>query len=250
MNNNFDNFDQKPRASRRKKSNPDLVWNILTLVMLMGTCCVASLSYNLYTDPFAGWNPFPPNTPTITPIPPTWTPLAFDATWTPTVTIEPSPSNTPRPTITLEPSNTPFSLASATSELTPTPTGKPTGVPYAATISYHDSTTFRTDTNCTMLLVAGRVLDSNNKPVIGLIVKMGGGLTGKSFTPPDVKLTGLARQYGESGFEFDTGVEPVASSQTLWVQLFDQTSALSEQIFVTTYKDCKKNLALVTFQEK
>ncbi len=247
--NNFDNFDQK-RAPRRKKSDPDLVWNILTLVMLMGTLCVAGVSYSFFQDPQNMLNPFPPNTPTASPIPPTWTPLAFEPTWTPTITLTPKPSLTPRPTFTTEATNTPFSLASPTSELTPTITAKPTGVPYLGTITYHDSATFRAGTNCTMLLVAGRVLDASNKPVIGLIVKMGGGLPGKSFTPPDVKLTGIATDYGPSGFEFDTGVAPVESTKTLWVQLFDQTSALSDQVFLTTTTDCKKNLVLVTFKGK
>ena len=249
MNNNSDNFGQTS-APRRKKSDPDLIWNILTLVMLVGTLCVAGVSYSLFTDPFSLLNPFPPNTPTQSPIPPTWTPLAFAPTWTPTVTIVPSPSNTPRPTFTLEPSNTPFKLAAPTSNLSPTPTGKPTGVPYAATTSYYDSTTFRPDTNCSMLLIAGRVLDSSNNPKIGYIVKMGGGLPEKSFSPPLQTLTGIATDYGQSGFEFNTGVEPVASTKTLWVQLFDQTNALSNQIFVPTFKDCKKNLVLITFQEK
>lgn len=246
MNNKFDDFGQQP--ARRKKSDPDLVWNLLTLVMLIGTFCIAGYSYNLLTNPYSDLNPFPPATPS--PLP-TETPFRFEPTWTPTITWTPIPSATRRPTFTLEPTFTPFSIAEPTSNLTPTRTGRPTGVPYIATISYHDSTTFRTDTNCTMLLIAGRVLDSNNEPKIGFIVKMGGSLPGKSFSPPDVKLSGIATDYGPSGFEFDTGVAPVASSQTLWVQLFDQSSApLSNQVFVTTTDDCKKNLALVTFQQK
>lgn len=242
---------QRPPAKRRKKSDPDLIWNVLTLVMLVGTFCVVIVTYNLFKDPFTPWNLFPPNTYTPSPIPPTWTPRPFDATWTPTPSVVPSASFTPRPTITLEPSITPFSLATPTSELTATLTGKPTGAPYAATISYHNSTTFRADTNCNMLLVAGRVLDAKNEPVIGLIVKMGGGLPGKSFTPPAATLSGIAdKWYGGSGFEFDTAVKPVESDKTLWVQLFDQTSALSNQVFLTTYNDCDKNLVLVTFQKK
>lgn len=235
---------------RRRSPNRDNLWNVMTIVMLLGTMCSCFYFFALYRDPYSLLNFFPPDpaTPTPSPIPPT--PLTFPATWTPTVTQQPSPSNTKRPTITLEPSNTPFSLATATSENTATITPKPTGVPYGATVSYHDSTTFRPDTDCTKLIIAGRVMDAKNKPVIGLIVKMGGGLPGKSFTPVEVKLTGLATAYGPSGFEFDTGVEPVASSKTLWVQLFDQTNALSTPLFVDTFKDCKKNLVLVTFQEK
>jgi hypothetical protein len=248
MDDKLDNLD-KPR--RKKKSNPDLVWNVLTILMLLGTCLVAGVSYNLYVDPYSELNIFPPNTPLPTPIPPTWTPIAMPAIWTPTVTIQPSPSNTKRPTITLEPSITPFSLATPTLDVTPTVTGKPTGVPYAATISYHDSATFNPSSDCTKLIIAGRVLNAKNQPVQSLIVKMGGGLPGKSFVPPAISLTGVVRSYGESGFEFDTGVAPVDSSKTLWVQLFTQDEkSLSDKVFITTYKDCNKNLVLVTFQEK
>jgi len=249
MSRQLDSFGQQ--APRRKKSDPDLVWNILTLVMLLGVCCVTGYFLSLYSNPYSALNFFPPNTPLPTVPPPSATPLRFESTWTPTVTITPKPSDTRRPTFTLEPTSTVFVITEPTSNLTPTRTVQPTGVPYIATITYHDSTTFRTDTNCTMLLVAGRALDSKNQPMTGFIVKMGGSLPGKGFTPPDVKLTGLATDYGPSGFEFDTGVEPVDSSQSLWVQLFDQSGApLSSQTFVTTYEDCKRNLALVTFQQK
>ena len=247
-----DKFDSLDAPRRKKKSDPDLIWNILTLVMLVGTFCVVGVSYSLFTNPYTDWNPLPPNTPLPSPIPPTWTPITFAATWTPTVTVQPSPSYTKRPTITLEPSITTFSLATATSALTPTLTSKPTGVPYAATITYHDSTTFNPSSDCTKLLIAGRVLDSKNQPVIGLIVKMGGNLPGKMFEPSkNMVLSGIATNYGQSGFELDTGVPPVESNKTLWLQLFTQDNKpLSSQIFLTTYNDCKKNLVLVTFQEK
>lgn len=249
MNNSFDNLGQQP--PRKKKSSPDMTWNILTIVMLVSTLCMVGFFYSLFTDPYSALNPFPPNTLVPTPIPPTWTPLGFDSTWTPTVTIEPTISNTPRPTITIEPSNTAVSLASPTSALSPTRTPKPTGVPYVATTTYYDSTTFRPDTNCGMMLIAGQVLDSGNNPVIGLIVKIGGSLPGKVFNPPDVKLTGIATAYGPSGFEFNPGIAPVATTKSLWVQLYDQGSApLSEQIFLTTYNDCKKNLIFIRFQQK
>ena len=249
MNDNLDNFGQQ--APKRKKSDPDMIWNLLTIMALVSTLCVGLYYYSLFSNPYSNLNPFPPNTLVPTPVPPTWTPIGFAATWTPTVTVPPTVSNTPRPTYTLEPSNTPFSLATATSVLTATRTPKPTGVPYTATVSYYDSTTFRTDTSCNTLLIAGQVLDSGNNPVIGLIVKMGGSLPGKVFVPPDVKLTGIATAYGPSGFEFDPGVQPVASSKSLWVQLYDQSSApLSNQIFLTTYTDCKKNLVFIRFQQK
>jgi len=246
-----DNLDDLVAPRRKKKSDPDLVWNILTLVMLIGTLCVIGFSYSLFVNPYSDWNLFPPNTPLPTPIPPTWTPITMPATWTPTVTVQPSPSYTKRPTYTLEPSETLFTLATATSAVTPTLTGKPTGALYAATISYFASTTFNAKNDCTKLLIAGKVLKSDNSPLVGAIIKMGGGLPGKSFTPPGMVLSGIATDYGPSGFVFDTGVAPVESSKTLWVQLFDRDDkALSGQVFVTTYKDCNKNLVFVAFQEK
>ncbi len=239
------------RTPRGKKTNRDSLWNILTLVMLLGTLCACGYFFILFRDPYSQLNFFPPDPPTASPIPPTLTFIAFPATWTPTVTIQPSPSDTRRPTITLEPSNTAFSLATPTSEHTPTITPKPTGVPYGASISYPDIATFRPEVGCTKLLVAGRVMDAKNEPVIGAIVKMGGSLPEKSFAPPIQVLSGLNDIYGHSGFEFDPGMAPVESKGTLWVQLFSQSNqALSTPIFVTTYKDCKKNLALVVFQEK
>lgn len=251
MDNKLANYDPQ-RTPPRKKSDPDLVWNILTIVMLLGTLCIAGYAYSLFSNPFSELNFFPPDTPTVTSPPPTWTPRAFDATWTPTVTLQPSPSNTRRPTITLEPSNTPFSLATPTSEMSPTLTVKPTGAPYSAAISYHASTTFRSDTDCSKLWIAGHVKNEKNEAVDGLIVKMGGALPGKSFVPPTITLSGLMNKiYGASGFEFDLGVKPVASTQAVWVQLFSQSNeALSAQVFVTTYTDCGKNLAMVNFQKK
>lgn len=239
------------RTPRRTKSSRDTLWNVLTVVFLLSTMCSCLYSFSLFNNPYSELNFFPPDPATSTPIPPTWTPIPFDATWTPTPTIQPSPSNTKRPTITLEPTNTPFVILPPTLDVSPTVTVKPTGVPYGNTVTYHDSTTFRPDTDCTKLLIAGRVMNAKNEPVVGSIVKMGGAIGGKSFIPPIQVLSGLKNDYGPSGFEFDLGVEPIASTKTVWVQLFSQSNqALSDQIFVTTYKDCKRNLALITFLEK
>jgi hypothetical protein len=251
MNNNFDD-PGKPRRSAGKNSSSDLIWNVLTGVMLLGTLCLVGVFASLLTDPHSQLNPFPPPTATPTPIPLTSTPLSLAATWTPTVTIEPTITNTPRPTFTLEPSATLFTLASPTSALTPTKTAKPTGVPYTAKIEYYDSTTFRPDTSCDVMLVAGQTLDSGNNPVTGLIITLGGSVPGKVFNPPLTTLAGIAKDYGPSGFEFNPGIAPVASNNSLWVQLSVQGgAALSNQIFLTTFKDCKKNnLIYIRFQQK
>src|SRR5689334_19482466 len=196
MNNKSDN-------PGRKKSNPDLIWNVLTAVMLMGTLCAAAFFVAAFTNPALVPGFLQPPTPLPTPIPPTVTPLALQPTWTPTNTVEPTATDTPRPTFTMVPTATIFTLATATPKVPPTKTPKPTGVPYAANISYYDSTAFRPDTNCGVLLVAGQTLDSGNNPVTGLIIKLGGSVPGKVFNPPEVKLAGIATAYGPSGFEFN-----------------------------------------------
>jgi len=251
MNNSFD-YPEQPKGPSRKKLSPDTLWNVLTGAMLVGTLCVAGYFAYLLANPFSPLNPLPAPTPLPTPIPPTWTPLALDATWTPTITVEPTITSTPRPTFTTEPSATLYKLVIPTSanQATPTKTAKPTGVPYKADIVYYDRISWGSKTNCDVMLVVGTVLNSDNNPYQGATIKLGGLVPGKVFNPPETTLAGIAPAYGPSGFEFNLGVEPVASSKALWVQLYDPGSApLSNQIFITTYKDCKKNLIFIRFQQ-
>jgi hypothetical protein len=256
---NYDEFlKEKPKASRpKKKTSPDLTWNLLTVVMVVMTLCACGFFFSVLTNPYSALNPLRPST--LVPPPPTatMTPLGFDATWTPTITIEPSETATKRPTITTEPTNTLFVITTPTNTFTPSitviasRTPRPTGVPYNVTISWEDSTKYRPDTSCASMYVAGKALGANNNPITGLQVSLGGSVPGKVFVPPLTTLTGISPIYGPSGFEFDLRVAPVASSKGLWVQLFDQSGApLSEQVQLKTYTDCKKNLILVSFQQK
>jgi hypothetical protein len=246
----------KPAKKGKKGSIPARTWDILTLVVVVITLMLCSIFAMILANPYGGLNPFPPATPLPTMFIPTSTPTLppLPATWTPTPTIEPTASNTPRPTITLVPTSTLFvatSAATATNTTRPTVTPRPTGVPYTSTVSALDSATYRPDTSCTWSGVAGQVLDANNSPVIGLIVKMGGYIPSKTIYPEQTVLSGLAPAYGPSGFEFPLDVPPEASKNTLWIQLFDQSgAAISEKITLTTYKDCAKNLIFVRFKAK
>jgi len=217
MNNNLNSPGQS-KTRRGKNSGSDAIWNVLTIVMLLGSACLVLYFVNIIQHPASPLNPLPPPT--------------------------------DLPTFTLEPSATVYTLATATSILTPTKTVKPTGVPFTATISYLDSSVFL-GKSCDSLLVGGQVQDAGNNPVVGMIVKLGGGVPGKIYNAPDVKLTGIAPAYGPSGFEFNLGIAPVASNNTLWIQLYDQVgSPLSSQVFLQTFKDCKKNVIDVRFQQK
>lgn len=258
---NYDDFLNDaplPAASpvkKKKKSDRDGLWNTLTVVMLVLTLCSCGFFFSIFNNPYSAFNPLQPPTPVPPSLTPTWTPIRFDPTWTPEPTIPPTATNTPRPTITLEPTFTPFKLVTptkpptATPVVSPTRTPKPTGAPYAVTVNAVSSTTYRADSSCSTMYVAGQALDSKNNPSIGLIVKLGGSVPGKSFN--ETTLTGIAVAYGQGAFEFELGVQPVASKNTLWVQLFDQANApMSEQIYLTTYADCNRNLIYVRFTQK
>ncbi len=246
----------KPAKKGKKSNVPNKTWDILTLVMIVLTLVLCSIFAMILANPYSGLNPFPPFTavPTLNLPSPTATLMPLPATWTPTPTVEPTGTNTPRPTITLEPTYTAFvatSGASPTNTPKPTVTPRPTGVPYVSTVSALDSATYRPDTDCTWSGVAGQVLDANNSPVIGLIVKLGGYLPSKTIYPEQVKISGVVPTYGPSGFEFPLEIAPEASKNTLWIQLFDQSgSPISDQIKLITYKDCNKNLVFVRFKAK
>lgn len=258
---NYDNFlNDTPHASapakkKKKKTSRDALWNVLTVVMLVMTLCSCIFLLSIFNNPYSAFNPLQPPTPIPPSLTPTWTPIRFDPTWTPEPTRPPRATNTPRPTITLEPTFTPFRLAtatppaSATPVVSPTRTPKPTGLPYGVTVNAVESTTYRADTSCATMYVAGQALDAKNNPAMGLIVKLGGSVPGKSFN--ETTLTGIAVAYGQGGFEFELGVQPVASKNTLWIQLFDQANApMSEQIYLTTYAECNRNLIYVRFTQK
>jgi hypothetical protein len=256
---NYDEFlKEKPKASRpKKKASPDLTWNMLTGVMVVMSLCACGFFVSILQNKYSPLNPFPPNT--LVPGPPTatMTPLGFDPTWTPTLTTAPTETATRRPTFTPVATFTPFKITTPTNTFTPTitvvasRTPRPTGVPYAVTVSWDESLKWRPDTSCASMYVAGKALDAKSNPMTGLQVKLGGGVPGKTFVPALTTLTGISPIYGPSGFEFDLRVAPVASSKGLWVQLFDQSGApLSEQFQLKTYTDCKKNLILVNFQQK
>lgn len=236
--------------AQAKNTKNAALFNLLTGLTLALTLALCGGYAVIFINPQAAINPFPPATETFTPSP---APPTFEPTWTPkpvTATVTPSPRP---PTFTPPPSATPFVLGqSLTPSLTPTATNtlRPANLAYNASVEYFDSVTFKPASSCGDLIVAGRVFDAQSQYKQGYIVQLGGRVPGKSFNPPISTLTGSATDFGPSGFEFLLGVPPVASNQTLWVQLFDQQGApLSAQIFISTFNDCKKNLALVVFRQ-
>lgn len=252
----MDNFELKPE--RKKVNLKSLVWNILTVGVLLGICCLAFYFMAIFNNPNSPLNPFPPLAPvptlyqTVTPTQtstPTSTIMALPNTWTPTTTIQPSPSRTKAPTWTLlpqmiTPSVTPTPIITPT-ESTPIKTSTP--MPVSAKITYMASTDFHPDKNCDWLGVAGKVLGTDGKPLQFQTVLLSGSLNGQEIQPIS-KLSGENQAYGLSGFEFVLGDHPIASAQTLWIQLFDNTGKpLTDKVFFDTFTDCAKNLVMVVF---
>ncbi len=92
------------------------------------------------------------------------------------------------------------------------------------------------------------MVNANNSPIIGQVVVLRGSLDGKTIEQQTV--SGINKEYGESGFEFVIGNAPI-SSTTLYVQLVDQSGLpLSDKIAIQTSADCAKNLVLVRFKKR
>jgi hypothetical protein len=241
----MDNFELKPEPKKIKWMA--LVWNFLTLVVLLGTCYLAYLFLTIFTNPNSPINPYPPAplptsylyqsaTPTITIIP-------REATWTSTLTIQPSPSRTKAPTWTLVSQLITPSITATepTSTITITP------MPASAVITYQASTAYHPDQKCNWMGVAGKVLGKDGKPLPNQTILLGGSLAGQEIQSL-LKISGLSPAYGSAGFEFVLGDKPVASTQTLWIQIFDNNgNPLSSRILFDTYTDCSKNLVMVVF---
>src|SRR5512141_410311 len=118
MNEDFD-FDGTQSKSSQA---PMQMWDILSILVLILTACMAGYFALVFFDPASQLNPLRPgagplavNLPTLTA-----TPLQMEATWTASPTFVLTPSETPRPTFTPFSTDTPFSL------VPPTKTPKPT----------------------------------------------------------------------------------------------------------------------------
>ena len=120
----MDTFELKPE--KKKADWKSLVWNFLTVIVLLGIFCVGFYFLSIFNNPNSLLNPFPPaQVPTLyqttTPTP---TIILQPATWTPTITDTPEASRTKAPTWTLLPI---FTTPSVTplGPIKPTVTGTP-----------------------------------------------------------------------------------------------------------------------------
>jgi len=110
------------------------------------------------------------------------------------------------------------------------------------------------DLGCDWLGVAGQVFNSAGVVQKDILIKSGGKLAGAvvletmtmPLAEPDIDLA-----YGPGGYEITLANSPAASQGSVWVQLFDlDGNPISEQVYLTTYDDCLKNLILLNFTEE
>jgi len=246
------NFDKPERKSPRFSMPAFGLWDILTIVVLLVTGCLGFYFITVFNNPASSLNLLKPAY-ILTPSP-TITPIQLEPTWTPTATVFVPPTETLLPSITPPATSTLANLVPATD--TPVPTNTPTITPTPkALFSVSSVNSIESviiphllNANCNWQGVGGTVDDQNSSPIIGIVVRMGGTLNGKS-----VELTtvsGISPEYGKSGFEFVLGDTPIDSRDTLYVQLLDQAGLpLSDRIYIDTSSDCKKNLVLVRFKK-
>lgn len=246
----MDNFELKTEPKPKRKP---VIWNVLTVIVLLCICSVAYLYLSIYQTP--AMIPAilrPVALPTIYESPtPTATIILQPSTWTPTLTIQPSATRTKAPTWT---SVSQLITPTATQTFTASPiintaTSSPTALPAVADITYVASTTKHPDLACKWMGVGGTVMDANNKPLQFQTIQVGGTLNGKTVTGQ--VLSGNNPAYGTSGYEIKLADAASDSKQTLWIQLFDNNGkALIEKTYFDTFNDCKKNLVMIVFTLK
>jgi hypothetical protein len=245
MNDDFD-FDG---AQTRRSEAPMQIWDMLSILILVLTVCLVGYFALVFINPASSLNIFPPGRGPFAQAVPSFTvtPLQLQATWTASPTLQLTPSDTPRPTFTPLPTFTPFSLVPPTRTSRPSATPTAPRAPFSGTFTQVDSTIIHPELACNWAGIGGTVVDANNSPVIGTVVVLRGTLNGSTIEQQTV--SGINKEYGPSGFEFVLGTAPVASDNTLYVQLVDQQSLpLSDPVEITTSTDCTKNLVMVRFR--
>jgi len=244
------NFDE-PEPKSSSFSMPAIgLWDVLTVLVLLVTLCLGFYFIQIFMDPGSSMNFLKPYwTPT-----PTITPIQMEPTWTPTATVYVPPTATLLPSITPPATSTSANFVPPTetprSTATPTITPTPKALFSASSVNYIESIIIPhlLDAGCNWQGVGGTVDDQNSGPIIGIVVRLAGSYDGKAIELTTV--SGISPEYGKSGFEFVLGDTPINSSDKIYVQLLDQAGLpLSEEIYIDTSSDCKKNLVLVRFKK-
>ncbi|MGD8554953.1 MAG: hypothetical protein PVJ07_01825 [Anaerolineales bacterium] len=247
--------DNLPRRS--SSGFGGFVLNCLTTLILLATVTVGAVLVVVFFNPQLPINPFPPPALPTSEAPPT-------ATNTPESSLPPewtdTPSPTPIPSATATPSPsptatelTPSVTAEATQTEEPSPTPTESGPPYG--LQQGSPAAIQRwwppyDELCEWMGVGGHVFDIDGQPIIGLGVHLEGQLAGNPIELDT--LSGSASDLlGGSGYLFNLAETPIASEETLWIQLIDLATELplSDKLYLTTYDTCESNLILVNWRK-
>jgi hypothetical protein len=102
------------------------------------------------------------------------------------------------------------------------------------------------DLGCQWMGVAGQVFNDEGAPMPDLVVEVGGSIAGQPAL--GLAITGSSESYGPGSYEIKLGDAPLASSGTVWAQVYDLDGIpLSALIYFSTSDDCTKNLVLLNF---
>lgn len=240
----FDYYDDQDESDSKNKQGV-MVWNILSVIVLLTAFCVGGIFLMIFLNPQGDLNPFPP--PTIPVLIPTATAtptsrVQLPPTWTPTPQQPSTNTPTPQATYTLTPEGTQPTL-----ENTRNPDD---GMPFVMQDSnpQYIPNIYHPDDGCNWMGIGGQVIGLDGGSVLYLSIKLGGSLNGESIEM--VTISGTAPQYGQAGYEFKLSDQPIDSTQNLYVELLDQADLpLSEKYYFDTFNDCNKNLILINFKQ-
>ncbi len=234
-------YDDTPAP---RKGSRLAIWDVLSILTLILTLCMAAYFVAIYLMPNSVINPLNPGPDPSIPPTPTITQIQLLPTWTVTP-MNVTETSTLLPTFTLEPTSTLLSLV--TPSITPSPTKTPKA-PFSATVTYIDSTIIHPDAGCNWQGVGGTIVDSNNADMLRITVRLVGFYNNKSKN--ELTVSSIAPAYGKSGYEFFLGTVPISSEGLLYIQILDQAGLpLSDNVYINTFNDCSKNLALVRFKK-
>ena len=197
---------------------------IFTLLILAGAVWLLMLIF--------GWGPYNTGEEDVTPTVSETAAISANTTMT----------ATPNPGVTI----TAGSASTATVTVTPTREIFPyqlSGDPEA-----FNSDLLRPGLGCDWLVIAGQVWDLTGKEVPGMTLHLFGEIGG--YAIDQTTVSGRAKVYGDSGYEFALENVVVDSDGILFIQLLDTDgSALSTPYTIETFADCQKNLILINFKQ-
>ena len=234
------------------------LFNLLAVVFLGLSVLSLGWVVDIAVNPYGRLNPFPP--PTLYPTP-TLAAVVTYATMTPSVEptaapSAPAPAWTETPTETSVPvTPTATATAEATVQLTATPTFSPTLLPTVTPVpsptrsafTYTASITYRVHPVevCDWMGIGGTVTDLQGKAALGSYVHIWG-----LDNIDQVVVVGGNTNYGPSGWELRLARGQIVGNWTVQLVASPETKLpLSMAYTISMPGDCKRNLALVRFQQ-